>query len=77
MLESIQPVARDHGVSLGQLAIGWTVSAGRATHALIGARTVDQVRESATAGDLELTERELAYIDQQVEKYSSDIPHLL
>jgi len=77
MLESIQPVACGHGVSLAQIAIAWTISPGRATHALVGARNAEQARENAGAGDLQLDEDELAFINQETERYASGIPHLL
>jgi aryl-alcohol dehydrogenase-like predicted oxidoreductase len=44
---------------------------------LVGARSPQQARESALAGELELNEGELSFITQQVESYASDIPHLL
>jgi aryl-alcohol dehydrogenase-like predicted oxidoreductase len=77
LLHSIQPVAHDHGVSLAHVAIAWTISSTRATHALVGARSPEQAKESALAGELELDEGELSFINQQVERYASDIPHLL
>lgn len=77
LLQSIEPIAHDHGVSLAQLAIAWTISATRATHALVGARTPEQARDGALAGELELDEGELSFINQQVESHASDIPHLL
>ena len=77
LLQAIEPVAHDHGVSLAHVAIAWTISSTRATHALVGARSPQQARESALAGELELNEGELSFITQQVESYASDIPHLL
>jgi aryl-alcohol dehydrogenase-like predicted oxidoreductase len=67
-LESIQPVARAHDVSLAQLAIAWTISPGRATHTLAGARNAEQASENARAGDLQLSEDELALINQEAER---------
>ncbi len=77
LLESIEPVAHDHGVSLAHVAIAWTISSKRATHSLVGARSPEQAKESAMAGGLELSEGELSFLNQQVEKYAPDIPHLL
>ncbi|MGA2988158.1 MAG: aldo/keto reductase [Terriglobia bacterium] len=77
LLMSIEPIAHDHGVSLAHVAIAWTISSMLATHALVGARSPEQARESAVAGELELDEGELSFINQQVERYAADIPHLL
>jgi methylglyoxal reductase len=76
MLESIQPIACDHAVPLSHLAIAWTISTGRATHALAGARDPEQAKENAGAADVELDESELSFIDRQITQYASDIPRL-
>jgi aryl-alcohol dehydrogenase-like predicted oxidoreductase len=77
LLESIHPVARSHSVSLTQLAIAWTISPGRATHSLVGARNPEQAIENARAGDVQLDEDELALINQEAERHASGVPHLL
>jgi aryl-alcohol dehydrogenase-like predicted oxidoreductase len=77
LVQALEAVARCHGASLAQLAIAWTISPGRATHVLVGARDVDQAVENARAGDLQLNEDELALINQEVDRYASGIPHLL
>jgi aryl-alcohol dehydrogenase-like predicted oxidoreductase len=77
LMRSIEPIAREHGVSLAHVSVAWTISSQHATHALVGARSPEQARESALAGELELSENELAFINQQVEHYAADIPHLL
>jgi len=77
LMQSIEPIAQAHGVTLAHAAVSWTISSAHATHALVGARSPKQARESALAGDLELNETELDFINQQVERYAADIPHLL
>jgi aryl-alcohol dehydrogenase-like predicted oxidoreductase len=76
LLESIGPIARAHEVPLSHVAIAWAISPTRATHALVGARTPEQAKENAQAGDLELSPDEVSFIDQQIEMHASDIPHL-
>jgi aryl-alcohol dehydrogenase-like predicted oxidoreductase len=77
LLESIQPVARDHGVSLARVAVAWAISRAGATHVLMGARSPEQAVESALAGDLVLDEQEVSFLNQQVEEKAPGIPHLL
>jgi aryl-alcohol dehydrogenase-like predicted oxidoreductase len=77
LMQSIEPIAQAHGVTLAHAAVSWTISSAHATHALVGARSPKQARESALAGDLDLNETELDFINQQVERYAADIPHLL
>ena len=59
MLEKFGPIAADHGISLAQLAIAWTVSQPGCTHALVGARTPEQAVENAKAGAVDLSNAEL------------------
>ena len=59
----VAPVAAAHGASLAQVVIAWTVAQPGLTAAIVGARTPQQARENAGAGDLLLTGDELAAID--------------
>lgn len=74
MLELFQPVADKHGVTLGQLAIGWTVARRGCTHALVGARTVHQVLENAGGGDLHLDDGDLEIMNSTIDSIGKDIP---
>lgn len=73
LLDTIQPVADKHGVSLGQLSIGWTVARRGCSHALVGARTTDQVLENAVGGTLNLDDQDLQIIDSAIEREGKDI----
>jgi methylglyoxal reductase len=59
MLVSFQSVADKHRVSLSQLAIAWTIAQKGCTHALVGARTVDQALENAGGGIVKLDDEDL------------------
>ena len=63
MLDSFQSVSNKYGVSLGQLTIGWTIAQKGCTHALVGARTADQVQENLGGGSLTLEDEDLHTID--------------
>lgn len=62
-LETIRPIAEEHGATFGQLALAWTVARPGMTYALAGARNAAQVDENAGAADVELTADEMAGID--------------
>lgn len=66
MLEKIRPIADSHGITLAQLVIAWTVAQPGVTHALVGARDANQAMENAGAGDVELSNEELAAIDAAI-----------
>jgi len=73
MLESFRPVAEKHGVSLGQLAIGWTVSQKGCTHALVGARSATQVQENIGGGTITLDGEDLQTMNTIINSADEDI----
>ncbi len=62
VLERVRPIAEAHGLTLGQLAIAWTVAQPGMTHALVGARNARQAEENAGAAEAALSEEEIAAI---------------
>jgi len=52
------PIARRHGVTIGQVAIAWTLAQPGLTAAIVGARTPEQARENAAAADIVLSGEE-------------------
>lgn len=74
LLDLFRPIADRHGISLGQLAIAWTLSQTGCTHALVGVRTARQAIENAKAGAVELSREELRAMDKVIEEHAADIP---
>jgi aryl-alcohol dehydrogenase-like predicted oxidoreductase len=70
MLDKFRPVADAHRLTLAQLAIAWTLHQPGVTHALCGARNPEQARENAAAGDVTLSDEELATIDGAIAEHS-------
>lgn len=70
LLEELRPVADDHGITLAQLAVAWTLHQPGLTHALCGARTSAQAIENAAAGDVELSAEDLATVEQAVDRHA-------
>jgi methylglyoxal reductase len=68
-LEDLKPVADRHHITFGQLAIAWTLLEPGATHALVGARNPDQVRENAPAGDVVLDADDRAVISEALRRH--------
>ena len=58
----VAPIAEAKGATIGQVVIAWTVSQPGVTSALVGARSPEQVAENAGAGEVDLTDEELARI---------------
>ena len=72
-LDELRPIAEGYGVTLAQLTIAWTVAQPGLTHALVGARNAQQAVENAAAGDLDLTQDELARIDEALTVHGGGI----
>ncbi len=66
--EDFQPIADRHGLTFAQLAIAWTIAQPGLTHALVGARNLQQATENAAAGDVLLSSQESAAMNQAVRK---------
>ena len=64
------PLREKHGCTTSQLVIAWTV-ARDCTHALVGARSPEQVRENAAAGRIDLSPEDVAAIDALIPKFSA------
>lgn len=67
MLQRVEPLAEELGVTLGQLYTAWLVQQPGITTALVGARNEAQVQENARAGTLVLDDSSLALIRHEVE----------
>jgi aryl-alcohol dehydrogenase-like predicted oxidoreductase len=63
LLAKIQPIADGHSISLGQLALAWTLHQPGITIALAGARSAEQCIENAKAATIQLSAQELTMIE--------------
>ncbi len=61
-LTQLRPIAEAKGVSLAQLALAWLIAQPQ-TCAIAGARNAQQAIDNAKAGDVHLSDTELANID--------------
>jgi aryl-alcohol dehydrogenase-like predicted oxidoreductase len=65
-LKKIQPLAEEKGATLAQLVLRWTIEQPGITIALAGARNENQALENAMAVNINLSEEELAFINQEL-----------
>ena len=72
LLAATGPIAEDHGITPAQLTIAWTISQPGLTHAVVGAKTPEQAEENAAAGDVVLSEDELATINEAIDREWED-----
>ena len=63
ILDAIVPIAKEHQCSAVRVALAWLLAKPVVTSVIIGAKRVDQLQDNLAAVDLELTEKELKYLD--------------
>ncbi|MCD7058745.1 aldo/keto reductase [Pelagibacterium xiamenense] len=64
-VEKLAPIAQKRGQSMVQLALSWVLRRDEMTSALVGVRTLEQLRDNlGVLKNLELTAEEIAAIDQ-------------
>lgn len=66
-VELLKDWSSDHGRSLAELAIAWTLANPAVTSSIVGAKTPEQARANAAAGDWELSESEMSEIDALIQ----------
>ncbi len=64
LIAALDGVAAQHGVTVSELAIAWSLHRGTDIIPLLGSRTVAQVQSSLRALDLQLTPEDLIGLDQ-------------
>lgn len=71
---TVRPIAEEHGATLAQTVLAWTVDQLGVTSAIVGARRPEQARENAAAGDLVLSPPEHARIRAAFEALELKVP---
>ena len=73
MLEAFRPIAEAHGANFAQLAIAWTISQPGCTHALVGARTIEQAQENAGAAEVQLSDDECNEMRRIIDEFPTKL----
>ena len=63
-LDTMEPIAKDHGVSVAQVALAWILSKQEVSSIIIGARRLDQLKDNLASSRLLLSEYELRALDE-------------
>ncbi len=66
LLDKFTPIAERHRAALAQLVIAWTVHQPGLTHALCGARAIQQAEENAAAGRIQLSADEVQTMNKAI-----------
>ncbi len=63
VIEGLEPIAADKGVTLSQLALAWCMAQPGVTSPIIGPRTLEQLEDNLKALEVRITDEDRARID--------------
>ncbi|MFN0314619.1 MAG: aldo/keto reductase [Burkholderiales bacterium] len=63
-MDAMRPIAQGHGVSVAQVALAWLLQRPAITSVIVGAKSLDQLRDNIAAAALTLSASEIAALDE-------------
>ncbi len=63
-IDQLREIADTRGISLAQLSLAWVLRLEEMTSAIVGARKPQQIEETAQAGGIQLTPKEMDGIEE-------------
>jgi aryl-alcohol dehydrogenase-like predicted oxidoreductase len=63
VIDAMRPIAEAHGVSVARIALAWLLAKPVVTSIIIGAKTVEQLRDNLAAVELTLSPEEIKTLD--------------
>ena len=75
VIDAVQQVAEDRGVSMAEVALAWVTDRPAVTSTILGARTMEQLETNLKAADLHLTRDEADRLDQASALAVGDYPY--
>ena len=75
VIDAVQKVAEDRGVSMAEVALAWVTARPAVTSTILGARTLDQLEANLRSAQLELTAAEITALDVASDPHVADYPY--
>lgn len=75
VIDAVRKVAEGRGASMSQVAIAWVLARPAVRSVILGARTLAQLDDNLTAGDLDLGEDETRLLDEASDPGAPDYPY--
>ena len=75
VIEAVQQIAEDRGVSMAEVALSWVTNRPAVTSTILGARTLEQLETNLKSVDVRLTAEETAALDAASDLGASDYPY--
>lgn len=76
LVEGLMRIAADAGHTAAHLAIAWILRRPEVTSAIVGARSPQQIEETAPAGDWRLTDAQIAAVDALLDRHATALARL-
>jgi len=73
LVEDLKKIAGRNGRTCAELAISWVLRRPEVTAAIVGARSPQQIIETAPAGDWKLSERDIKQIEQLLNQHQAKL----
>jgi aryl-alcohol dehydrogenase-like predicted oxidoreductase len=75
VIDAVDSIARARGVTMAQIALAWLLGRPLVSSVILGARTLEQLRENLAAADLGLTREEAERLDAASDPVPADYPY--
>jgi aryl-alcohol dehydrogenase-like predicted oxidoreductase len=75
VIDAVQKVAEDRGVSMAEVALAWVTARPGVSSTILGARTLDQLEANLRAAGLRLSPSETAALDAASDPHPADYPY--
>ena len=75
VVDAVQKVAEDRGVSMAEVALAWVTDRPGVSSTILGARTSEQLATNLKAADLHLDPAEVAALDEASDLGAGDYPY--
>jgi aryl-alcohol dehydrogenase-like predicted oxidoreductase len=75
VIDAVQKVAEDRGVSMAEVALAWVTARPAVSSTILGARTLEQLEVNLRSADLHLTAAETAALDAASDPHPVDYPY--
>ena len=75
IIDAVQKVAEDRGVSMAEVALAWVTDRPGVTSTILGARTLAQLETNLKAADLHLSADETTALDEASDLHATDYPY--
>jgi aryl-alcohol dehydrogenase-like predicted oxidoreductase len=75
VVDAVRGVAERRGVSMAQVALSWLVDRPAVTSVILGARSLEQLKDNLAAGDMHLDADDTAVLDAASDPAPADYPY--